>query len=99
MEEKFRIGFIEKGINKGISVVKSESKQDNEVQAITGATVSSKAIGAGVNAAITFYMKTVKGVDFNLEQNDATSGASEAGAGTDPSEGTPDETAGASEGQ
>ena len=42
-----------KGLKSGISVVKGAvSKGDNSISAITGATITSKAVTAGVNAAL-----------------------------------------------
>jgi electron transport complex protein RnfG len=82
IDEKFRSGFVSKPVDKGISIVKGQAAADNEVDAIAGATVSSKAVGSGVNTAISFYMRTIKGVDFELEESDATSGASESADGT-----------------
>jgi electron transport complex protein RnfG len=99
VEDKFRSGFSNKKIDKGVNMVKTEAKQDNDVQAITGATVSSKAIGNGVNTAIKYYMKNIKGEDFDLGGSDATSGASEAGAEGEAENGTADDTSGASESQ
>lgn len=74
-EEKFMAGFKNKSIQNGISMKKGTASKDNEVDAITGATVSSTAVGTGVNTAIAYYMETIKGVDFDLGDQDATSGA------------------------
>ncbi|WP_139903477.1 RnfABCDGE type electron transport complex subunit G [Clostridium thermarum] len=106
VEEKFRSGFVSKPVEKGISIVKGQASAENEVDAISGATVSSRAVGTGVNTAISYYMKTIKGVDFELEETDGTSGASESDAtsgasGSDAasgaSEAASDGTSGASE--
>lgn len=77
VEDKFKSNFFGREIDKGINMVKGKSEKENEVEAITGATVSSKAVGSGVNTAIAYYMKTIKGEEFNSNGNDVTSGASE----------------------
>lgn len=40
------------GLKAGINLVKGKAPQGNEVQAITGATISSKAVTDGINAAL-----------------------------------------------
>lgn len=44
-----------------LSVVKGTASKDNEVSAITGATITSKAVTSGVNKAIEFYNSKLKG--------------------------------------
>ena len=74
-EENFMAAFKNKNIEKGISMTKNGASKDNEVDAITGATVSSNAVAAGVNKAVAFYMETIKGVEFDLDELDTSSGA------------------------
>lgn len=93
-EEKFMAGFKNKNIEKGISMTKTAASKDNEVDAITGATVSSTAVGKGVNTAIAFYMETIKGVEFNLDEQDSTSGATGEASEEDTSSGATGEAEG-----
>lgn len=58
-EEKFSSQFIGKNASNGLSVIKSGTPSDDEILAISGATVTSKAVAEGVNAAI----EAVKGGD------------------------------------
>ena len=51
-EEKFSSQFDGKDASNGLSVIKSGSAADNEILAISGATVTSQAIKEGVNAAV-----------------------------------------------
>lgn len=51
-EEKFTSQFEGKDASNGLSVIKSGSPSNSEILAISGATVTSNAIKAGVNAAI-----------------------------------------------
>ncbi len=50
-EEKFRGQYSGKDIEKGFIVVKRPSQADNEIQAISGATISSKAVTNAVKAS------------------------------------------------
>ncbi|NLZ48753.1 MAG: RnfABCDGE type electron transport complex subunit G [Clostridiales bacterium] len=84
-EANFMAGFQNKTIDKGITMTKKGASKDNEVDAITGATVSSTAVGKGVNTAIAFYMQTIKGVEFNLSDADSTSSATGEGSESDTS--------------
>lgn len=43
-----------------LEVVKSGASGDNQIQAITGATITSKAVTNGVNEAINFYNSSLK---------------------------------------
>lgn len=53
--------FKGKSIEKELQVIKASSAQDNEIQAITGATITSKAVTRGVNEAVNFYKSNLKG--------------------------------------
>ncbi|WP_027623271.1 RnfABCDGE type electron transport complex subunit G [Clostridium lundense] len=46
---------------KELQVVKSAASGDNQISAITGATITSKAVTLGVNEAIKFYDSKLKG--------------------------------------
>lgn len=58
-ESKFTDQY--KGKNGQIKAVKNTAQNDNEIVAISGASISSKAVTAGVNAALETY-EQVKGV-------------------------------------
>src|SRR3712207_8052036 len=48
---------------KELEVVKGTASADNQIAAITGATITSKAVTKGVNEAIEFYDSKLKGGD------------------------------------
>jgi len=50
-----------KPIDKQLDVVKTAPSGDNQIQALTGATITSKAVTKGVNDAVAFYNKELKG--------------------------------------
>lgn len=56
--------FKGKSIEKELQVTKTSSAQDNEIQAITGATITSKAVTRGVNEAVNFYKSNLKGGNY-----------------------------------
>ncbi|MCY6959322.1 RnfABCDGE type electron transport complex subunit G [Clostridium brassicae] len=60
-EPEFSGQYKGKPTDKPLDVVKAEPSKDNEIKAITGATITSKAVTTGVNAAIDFYNKELKG--------------------------------------
>lgn len=78
-EEKFTSRFSDVPIDNGISITKIAPTKENEVEGVTGATISSKAVGKAVNEAINYYRVKIKGeapiVD---EDTDGTSGATDA---------------------
>lgn len=77
-EEKFTSRFKDKPANGYLELVKITPNKDNEVEAISGATVSSKASVTAVNEAITFYLKNIKGEEIAPQENtDANTSASE----------------------
>ena len=53
--------FNEVGINDNLIVVKQNKKASNEIQAVSGATVSSRAITKGVDAALSAAKTLIKG--------------------------------------
>lgn len=55
---EFRNQYI--GKSSDISVTKSSPAKDNEIEAMTSATITSKAVTAGVNASVDFYKNNVK---------------------------------------
>lgn len=77
-EEKFTSRFTSKNTSEYLEAVKTTPSKENEVEAISGATTSSKASVNAVNDAISFYNEKIKGEEVNGEKNtDANTGASE----------------------
>jgi Na+-translocating ferredoxin:NAD+ oxidoreductase subunit G len=60
-QPKFSGQFAGKPIAKELAVVKKAPSADNEIEAITGATITSKAVTSGVNEAIKFYNSKLNG--------------------------------------
>ncbi|MBQ1801388.1 RnfABCDGE type electron transport complex subunit G [Lachnobacterium bovis] len=58
-EKEFSKQFNNKKVDK-LEVVKQKPSQDNEIEAITGATITSKAVSNGCNSALVVY-KNLKG--------------------------------------
>ena len=54
-EPTFKDQFKGKGTDKSLTVVKGNTSNDNDIAAISGATITSKAVTSGVNAAIDLY--------------------------------------------
>lgn len=59
-EEPFYSQFQNKA-EESYSVVKSAPAADNEIQAVTGATISSRAITNGVNACLVYFRDALQG--------------------------------------
>ena len=59
-EESFYSQFQNKLVE-AFTVVKSAPAADNEIEAITGSTITSKAIANGCNAAILYFNTELKG--------------------------------------
>lgn len=59
------IGFYGQYMNKGtetkLEVVKTAPSKDNQIEAITGATITSRGVTNGVNEAIDFFTSSLKG--------------------------------------
>lgn len=76
-EDKFMQRFKDKPATDYLEAVKVTPNKDNEVEAISGATTSSKASVNAVNEAITFYLEKIKGETVEpKEDTDANTGAS-----------------------
>lgn len=60
-EKEFSGQYDKKSIEKSLKVVKTKPSADNEIEAITGATITSSAVTKGVNDAVEFYNKELKG--------------------------------------
>ncbi|HHU62643.1 MAG TPA: RnfABCDGE type electron transport complex subunit G [Clostridiales bacterium] len=52
--------FVGKSASESLALSKSSAAADNEIQAVTGATVTSQAVINGVNTAIQFYNEILK---------------------------------------
>ena len=59
-KDTFRDQYKQTAPEKGFDVIKSGSKADGQIQAMTGATITSKAVTNAVNQAVEHYQK-VKG--------------------------------------
>ncbi len=76
-EDKFTQKFVDKPATDHLELVKVTPNNDNEVEAISGATSSSKASVNAVNEAISFYLEKIKGETVEpIEDTDADTGAS-----------------------
>ncbi|HEY8891570.1 MAG TPA: RnfABCDGE type electron transport complex subunit G [Clostridium sp.] len=60
-QPKFSDQYKNKPIKEKLEVVKVIPSKDNQIQAITGATITSKAVTLGVNDAVAFYNSSLKG--------------------------------------
>jgi electron transport complex protein RnfG len=57
----FRDQFKDKLVDNLLEVVKTPVSKDNEIQALTGATITSKAVTNAVNSAIDLFNNSLKG--------------------------------------
>ncbi len=58
---EFSNQYKDKPIKDKLEVVKTAPSKENQIQALTGATITSKAVTLGVNDAIDFYNSSLKG--------------------------------------
>ncbi len=58
---KFSGQFANKSTSEELEVVKGTASAENQVEAITGATITSRAVVNGVNDAVEFYNSNLKG--------------------------------------
>ena len=58
---EFSNQFIDRPTEEKLEVIKIAPSKENQIQAITGATITSDAITLGVNNAIDFYNSSLKG--------------------------------------
>ncbi|MGL5616789.1 MAG: RnfABCDGE type electron transport complex subunit G [Sarcina sp.] len=75
-EESFRTKFNDLPIKENIEIVKTAPTKESQIDGISGATVSSKAVGTAINDTIKFYKENVKGEEVEEIQEDATTAAS-----------------------
>lgn len=59
-EPDFLSQYTGKSADSSLVVVRGRATQDTQVEAITGATITSKAVTEGVNAAVEFYGRVLK---------------------------------------
>jgi len=59
-EEAFYSQFEGKNVD-SFTVVKSAPSADNEIESISGSTITSKAMANGVNACITYFHSVLEG--------------------------------------
>lgn len=77
-EDKFTNKFKSISIGKDIEMIKVPPTSDNQVEGISGASVSSKAVGTAISDAMRYYQKNVKGEEVApKEETDGTTGASQ----------------------
>ncbi len=61
VKKSFTSQYKGKALEPAINVVKTSPSNSNEIQALTGATITSKAVTLGVNEAINVYKAQLKG--------------------------------------
>ncbi|WP_411681219.1 RnfABCDGE type electron transport complex subunit G [Clostridium thailandense] len=61
VQPKFSGQYKNKPIENALEVVKRAVSKPNEIEAMTGATITSKAVTDGVNEAVDFYKNKLKG--------------------------------------
>lgn len=61
VEDEFTDRFRNKTTKESLKLVKEETSSDDEIQGITGATISAQAVVDGVNSAVEFYNTQLKG--------------------------------------
>lgn len=74
-EESFLSQFREKSVRQ-LSVTKADVGGDNEIQAISGATITSRAVAQGVNEALAYFGKYNSELPELLDGPDAVASAS-----------------------
>ena len=65
-EPAFKDQYTGKDISNELSVVKGSASSENEISAISGATITSKAVTNGVNAAIEVFNEKLAGKSISL---------------------------------
>nr|WP_276512247.1 RnfABCDGE type electron transport complex subunit G [Clostridium tetanomorphum] len=69
-KESFMGRFKNKSIKENIESVKSSPTKDNQVEVVTGATITSAAVSSGVNKAIEFYREKILGEEVKAENKE-----------------------------
>ncbi|RBP46723.1 RnfABCDGE type electron transport complex subunit G [Garciella nitratireducens] len=60
VEPEFKNQFLGKSVDSSLNLVKGSAAAENEIQAISGATITSTAVTDAVNAAIDLYNRSLK---------------------------------------
>lgn len=60
-EPEFKNQYVDKDVENSLLVVKGSSSNDNEISAISGATITSNGVTSGVNAAMKIYNEKLSG--------------------------------------
>lgn len=77
-EEKFTSRINNLPISEDIEMVKVSPTKENQVEGVSGASVSSKAVGTAINDTIRFYKENIKGEEVApKEEVDTTTSASQ----------------------
>lgn len=71
-KESFMGRFRNKPIKEALKAVKSTPGKENEIEAVSGATITSAAVTSGVNKAIDFYNTKVLGQESTNEKKEIT---------------------------
>ena len=62
-EPMFKNQYLDKDVSNSLLVVKGSANNDNEISAISGATITSNGVTSGVNAAMKIYNEKLSGND------------------------------------
>lgn len=62
-EPMFKNQYVDKDVLNSLLVVKGSTNNDNEISAISGATITSNGVTNGVNAAMKIYNEKLSGND------------------------------------
>ena len=62
-EPMFKNQYVDKDVSNSLLVVKGSANNDNEISAISGATITSNGVANGVNAAMKIYNEKLSGND------------------------------------
>lgn len=65
----FKDQYLDKGVANSLLVVKGSVNNDNEISAISGATITSNGVTSGVNAAMKIYNEKLSGNGDKIDQN------------------------------
>lgn len=68
-EPAFKDQYLDKGVANSLLVVKGSVNNDNEISAISGATITSNGVTSGVNAAMKIYNEKLSGNGDKIDQN------------------------------
>lgn len=69
-EPAFKDQYLDKGVANSLLVVKGSVNNDNEISAISGATITSNGVTSGVNAAMKIYNEKLSGNGDKIAQDE-----------------------------